>query len=80
MVKHLTRHASRSFAHSFVAIDVSPKLFEHEVMAEEKVSHDISPDEKVAEDAQKQEHQFAEQTERRKSVALNIVENPLRVS
>ena len=49
-------------------------------MAEEKVSHDISPDEKVAEDAQKQEHQFAEQTERRKSVALNIVENPLRVS
>lgn len=49
-------------------------------MAEEKVSHDITPDEKVAEDVGKHEHELAAETERRKSVALNIVENPLKVS
>lgn len=47
-------------------------------MAEEKVSHDITPDEKVAEDVGKHEHELAAETERRKSVALNIVENPLK--
>ena len=38
----------------------------------EKKSNEISGDEKLATDA-KHENEFADQTERRKSVALNIV-------
>jgi hypothetical protein len=47
-------------------------------MAEEKKSHDITPDEKYEEGPTR--HELAQETtDRRKSVALNIVENPLKV-
>ncbi len=48
-------------------------------MADEKVSQELVPDAKVAHDTQEHEHELAQGTERRKSVALNIVENPLKV-
>lgn len=48
-------------------------------MTEAKVSHDIMPDEKISESPPKYD-EHAEDTGRRKSVALNIVENPLKVS
>ena len=46
-------------------------------MAEEKKSHDLGPDEKYPEEPTR--HEVAQDTDRRKSVALNIVENPLKV-
>lgn len=79
-VKHLTRRSAGSLLTLARHFTTSPSLliFHCTIMSEEKKSHDITPDENVAEEPQK--HELVQETNRRKSVALNIVENPLRVS